>query len=82
MINQFLEEIGFTDLPPVYIHEDNESSLQLFETGFLRNHASKHYEPRYFFLTSPLEEKLVTISHITTSLQIADVLTKGVGKSE
>jgi len=58
-INQFLEEVGFTDLPPVHIHEDNESSITLFKAGFPKNHASKHYEPRYFFLTSLLEEKLV-----------------------
>jgi len=76
-MNQFLEELGYTDLPPVHIHEDNSSAITLWQSGFPRNDASKHLAPRYFFVTDLVLRNLVSIDHIITEEQIADLLTKG-----
>jgi len=74
---QFLQEQGFKDIMPAHCWEDNESALKLWEKGYSTAKETKHIETRYFYMTDLAMRRIVTLEHIGTDDQLADILTKG-----
>jgi len=74
---QFLQEQGFKDIMPAHCWEDNESALKLWEKGHSTAKETKHIETRFFYIADLAKRRIVTLEHICTEDQLADILTKG-----
>jgi hypothetical protein len=76
--HEFLEEQGYTDLPPIVIWEDNQAAIDLEMKGFSTNAATKHIKLRHFFVHDYITRGEVALLHLSTDKMIADIFTKGV----
>jgi hypothetical protein len=60
---------------PHVIYEDNQSAIHMAGNG--NNHGrTKHIDVRYHYIREKIKEGVVTIQHIPTDQQIADIFTK------
>ena len=67
-----LNELGFLQLRPTIIHEDNIGAKQLAESGSFKGR-SKHFELRWRFLHHYINRDIVSIKAIKRDLQLAGV---------
>ena len=65
-------ELGFLQLRPTIIHEDNLGAKLLAESGSFKGR-SKHFEPRWRFLHHYINRGIVRINAVKRDLQLADV---------
>ena len=65
-------ELGFLQLRPTIIHEDNLGAKQIAESGNFKGR-SKHFELRWRFLHHYINRGIVSIKAIKRSLQLADI---------
>lgn len=70
-----LQEIYDLELPPIEIHEDNQSTIKLAETSSYHKR-SKHIDVKFHFTRQAVEAGTVTLAYSPTSDMIADALTK------
>ncbi|KXJ78745.1 hypothetical protein RP20_CCG003372 [Aedes albopictus] len=63
---------------PVTILEDNSGCISVSENPETRR--SKHYDVRYHFLREKVREKILKLKRIPSESQVADTLTKALGK--
>lgn len=63
----------------VVLHEDNQGALKLMESGVF-NKRTKHIDVRYKFIIEKIEENLISLKYCPTAEQLADLLTKPLGK--
>jgi len=70
-----LEEHGF-DVPPAIVYEDNTSAIKLAVNGRSNSSRTRHIAARYFFISDRIKTGEVVLKYISTSDQIADILTK------
>ena len=65
-------ELGFLQLRPTVIHEDNVGAKQLAESGNFKGR-SKHYELRWRFLHHYINRGIISIKAVKRMFQLADV---------
>jgi hypothetical protein len=65
-------ELGFLQLRPTVIHEDNLGAKQIAESGNFKGR-SKHFELRWRFLHHYINRGIVSIKAIKRELQLADL---------
>lgn len=65
-------ELGFLQLRPTVVHEDNVGAKQLAESGNFKGR-SKHYELRWRFLHHYINRGILSIKAVKRDLQLADV---------
>jgi hypothetical protein len=65
-------ELGFLQLRPTIIHEDNLGAKQIAESGNFKGR-SKHFELRWRFLHYYINRGMVSIKAIKRELQLADL---------
>ena len=58
------------------IYEDNMAVIALIETGRPVSDRSKHLSIRSFWLTEQIENNILRLTHLSTDLMLADMLTK------
>jgi len=63
----------------VIIYEDNQSTIKLAE-NFVNSDRTKHIAVRMHFIRDQIENNLIKLKYIPTTDQIADVLTKPLGR--
>jgi hypothetical protein len=66
------------DIPTILI--DNKSAIQLCKNPVLHER-SKHIEVRYHFIRQCVEEGKINVDYICTDDQLADILTKPLGRN-
>jgi hypothetical protein len=71
-------ELGFLQLRPTIIHEDNLGAKQIAESGNFKGR-SKHFELRWRFLHQNINRGIVSIKAIKRDLQLADIGTASRG---
>ena len=76
--NLFSELFGHM-LDTIVILCDNESGIRLFE-NLMFHDRSKHIDIRYHFIQIMVQRGAVRLDHIGTKEQVADILTKPLGK--
>ena len=59
---------------------DNQSAIKLSENE-LHHKRTKHIDIRYHFVRQNIKEKNIKVKWIQTENQLADILTKGLGKN-
>ena len=71
-------ELGFLQLCPTIIHEDNLGAKQIAESGNFKGR-SKYFELRWRFLHKYINWGIVSIKAIKRELQLADLGTAPLG---
>ena len=71
-------ELGFLQLRPTIIHEDNLGAKQIAESGNFKGR-SKHFELRWRFLHHYINRDIVSIKAVKRDLQLADIGTASRG---
>jgi len=74
----FSELFGFT-LDTTVILCDNQSGICLSENPIFHDH-SKHIDIRYHYIRDMVQRGAIRLQHISTDEQVADILTKSLGK--
>ena len=63
------------------INCDNQSCIQLSENPVFHDR-SKHIEIKYHFIRDYVQRGAVTLQYISTNEQVADILTKSLGRGK
>ena len=63
------------------IYCDNQSCMKLIENPIFHDR-SKHIEIRYHFIRDHVQKGVVKLQYLPTDEQVADILTKSLGKSK
>ena len=64
---------------PLILYEDNQSCKYIAE-NFTCHSRLKHFEVKYHFNRTAVQNKIIKIVYIPTDIQIADTLTKPLAK--
>ena len=70
-----LAEIGFPQTTPTLLHADNTSAIQI-ATNPIFHKRTKHIEVDCHSIRKAVDTHVISLPHIFTDLQIADVFTK------
>ena len=71
-----MDELGFPQTKPNVMFEDNKSTITL-ATEFSGNiKRTKHFISSIHYLLDNYLQKIITVCHIATEDQVADILTK------
>jgi hypothetical protein len=77
----FLEDVGFPQINPTVIYEDNMSAINLAKAPAV-SRKSRHIHIRHHFIRDCVLNKLVTVQHVRTADMLADFLTKPFGPKQ
>lgn len=78
---RLLEELDYSQTQPTVIYEDNTACISFSKNN--TDHArTKHIDQRAYCLRDWVRAKLITLKHISTDLQIADILTKALPRTQ
>jgi len=72
---QLLGELGHTQHKPTVIYEDNTACINFTKLGKITER-TKHIDTRKYYLKQIQQQNLVEIQHISTDIQLADMMTK------
>lgn len=70
-----LSELGFPQTTPTPLHGDNTSAIQIAANP-VYHERTKHIEVDCHYIREAFTHGVITLPHLTTDLQIADVFTK------
>jgi hypothetical protein len=65
--------------PKVNLLVDNKSAIALSKNP-VHHERSKHIDTKYHFVRDCVEDGSIDINHVSTKDQLADILTKALGK--
>jgi hypothetical protein len=74
-----LADLGFPQLDPTVVYEDNTACIAL-ANGHGNQKRTKHFDVRLHYVRELVDEKIITVEHITSEEMIADLLTKSMPK--
>lgn len=74
-LRRLLSDITGQKIPPVAIHVDNRSALDLMKNPVFHGR-SKHIDIRFHFIRECVENGEITVTHVDGKEQKADMLTK------
>jgi hypothetical protein len=80
-LRKLLVDLFDQELRPTVIYCDNQSCIQLSENPVFHDR-SKHIEIRYHFIRDYVQRGAVELRHISTDEQVADILTKSLGRGK
>lgn len=80
-LSNFMWELGFKTFTTVPINSDSTGALSIAGNS-MYSARTKHTALRYFYLRELVKRRKVTIHHVKTQLQLADVGTKHLSKSQ
>ena len=72
---QLITEAGHKQHDPTIIYEDNKACIDFTKLGKITER-NKHIDIRKYFLKQLQNDKYVDIKHISTDIQLADMMTK------
>ena len=79
-MRHMLEEIGIWYNEPVVIYEDNQPTIRVANNESSIADAGRHIEVKNFKLGELVEDSTIVLKYIETQRQVADLLTKPLGK--
>jgi hypothetical protein len=75
------DEMGILDPGPTVMWEDNQGAIALTKDA-VAHARNKHYRLRQHFLRDIQERRIITVLHVGTKWQLADIFTKALGPQE
>lgn len=76
-LSEFCHELEFLDKAPIKVYCDNQAAINI-ASNERSSHRTRHLRTRFGFLLEQVESKFITISHVKSDLQLADMLTKSI----
>jgi hypothetical protein len=70
---------GEVEADPFTLKIDNQSAIQLSRNPVFHDR-SKHIDTKFHFIRQCVEEGRVNLEHVDTGSQLADILTKSLGR--
>jgi len=70
-----LAELGFPQTEPTSLYDDNTSAIQIVANPVFHER-TKHIEVDCHSICDAYDERLISLPHVSTQLQIEDILTK------
>jgi hypothetical protein len=80
-LSRLLSEMTSSEKAKVELKVDNQSAISLSKNPVFHER-SKHIDIRYHFIRECVEAGSVDISHVSTDKQLADILTKSLGRAK
>jgi hypothetical protein len=80
-LHKMLVGLFGVQLRPTVIYYDNQSCIKIFENPVFHDQ-SKHIEIRYHFIHDHVQRGVVELQYISTEEQVADILTKALGRGK
>ena len=80
-LRKLLVNLFGQELRPMVIYCDNQSCIHLSGNPIFHDR-SKHIEIRYHFIRDYVQRGVVTLQYISTDEQVADILTKSLGRGK
>ncbi|XP_015159271.1 uncharacterized mitochondrial protein AtMg00810-like [Solanum tuberosum] len=74
-LQRLFEELTLLSLGPFHVHCDSQAAIHIAKNPVFHER-TKHIEVDYHFVRTKLQEGLITLHHIGTTAQLADILTK------
>ena len=71
-----LTDIGFPAAGATPLYADNTSAIRITENPIFHER-TKHIEVDCHFIRDELKRDVISLPHVSTELQLADILTKG-----
>ena len=78
-VRHIMDWYGYKQTEPTTVYCDNLGAVRNTEEGAERS-KSKHLDIQYMFLRDLVKLRLITVKHVSTHQQAADILTKGLGR--
>ena len=78
-LTRLLKDLTGRNADAPVLKMDNKSAIALAKNP-VHHDRSKHIDLRYHFIRDCVEEKKITVDYISTDLQLADILTKPLGR--
>jgi hypothetical protein len=78
-LNRLLAELLGEDPGQTVMKVDNKSAINLCKNPVLHDR-SKHIDTRFHFIRECVEKKQIAVEYVRTEDQLADILTKPVGR--
>jgi hypothetical protein len=80
-LSRLLGELIFKPPATVMLRIDNMSAIELCKNP-VHHERSKHIDTRYHFIREKVGEGTVDVEHVRTNDQLADILTKALGRAK
>ena len=80
-LRNVLNDLGQTQIEPTMIYCDNKGAIQLASNTVTKSR-SKHIDIQIHFVRELVERKLVKFQYIPSKNNVADILTKPLGKTK
>ena len=74
-MRRFLMAQGY-DIGPIYVFQDNKSTMALIERGRSGAEKTRHIDIKYFWMKEQIFAGIAVVTHLGTELMYANVLTK------
>jgi hypothetical protein len=78
-LSRLLGELLGIEAPKVNLLVDNKSAIALSKNP-VHHERSKHIDTKYHFVRECVDNGSIEIDHVSTQNQLADILTKALGK--
>lgn len=78
-LSRLLAQLNFHEPKEVVIKVDNQSAISFCKNS-VHHDRSKHIDTRYHFIRDCVEDGKINEEHVRTDEQLADILTKSLGR--
>ncbi len=79
-LRALLKDLGQEQKGPTTIYEDNKSAITLANNP-INHQRTKHIDVQFHFIREKIKSKEINIKHTSTGEQLADSMTKGLGRN-
>lgn len=80
-LSRLLAEMLGSEIQKVKLRVDNKSAIELSKNP-VHHERSKHIDVRYHYIRECVEQGKVDVVHVRTGDQVADILTKSLGRAQ
>jgi len=78
-IRQFLEELGFPQLSPTVIYNDNQAAIAMSKQSFSSS-STRHMKIKFHYIRQLVKDGSVKVNFLPTTSMVADMMTKALDR--
>ena len=80
-LRRLLADVAKKEVQKVSLKIDNQAAISLCKNP-VHHERSKHIDTRFHYIRECVEEGMIEVQHVNTNDQLADILTKSLGKQK